>query len=75
MAKAAAASSIVLGVLALVQVLWFPTGALVFGVLALALGILAARWGDDLFLSRLGAALGGVAVVGTVFVVVATTSF
>lgn len=65
-----------LGVLALPQMLFFPTGALIFGVLALALGILASRgWADGAFLSRLGAVLGGVAIVGTAFVVVATSDF
>lgn len=70
-----ASLSAVLGVLALAQVFWFPTGALVFGVLAVATGLLArARLGDQAGLATIGASLGGIATVGTVILVAATTS-
>jgi apolipoprotein N-acyltransferase len=66
--------SIVLGVLALAQVAWFPTGALIFGVLALATGLLVrSRLGDRSGLATVGASLGGIATVGTVILVVVTT--
>ena len=70
----AAFTSIVLGILALAQVFWLPTGALVFGILALGVGLLAyRRLGDGSVVSALGAVLGGVAVAGTIAVVVITT--
>lgn len=72
---AMAAVSLVLGVFALAQVAWFPTGAFVLGVLALATGLLARRrLGDQPGLATVGATLGGIATVGTVILVVATTS-
>jgi hypothetical protein len=72
---AMAALSLVLGALAVAQVAWFPTGALVFGVLALATGLLAhPRLGDQAGLATVGASFGGIATVGTVILVAATTS-
>ena len=74
MLVAVAAMSVVLGILALAQVAWFPTGALVFGVLALAAGLLVrSRLGDRSGLATIGASLGGIATVGTLILVAVTT--
>ena len=74
--NAAAVASIVIGVLAFAQVTWFPTGALVFGTVSLAIGLFArTRLVDRSGLATVGAALGGSAMVAAVIVVAATTSW
>jgi hypothetical protein len=75
MLRVAATVSVVLGVLAIAQVIWFPTGALVLGVIALALGLVVRRRlrEGSTVTASLGAALGGFAALATVVLVVATT--
>ncbi len=74
--NAAAVASIVIGVPALAQVTWFPTGALVFGAVSLAIGLFArTRLPDRSGVATVGAALGGSAIVAAVIVVAATTTW
>jgi hypothetical protein len=77
-----AIAALALGLLAIASIIWFPTVAILLGVVALASGIVSRRWsgstrGDpDVWTERLSdaaIALGAAAIVGTLVVVILTT--
>jgi hypothetical protein len=74
MLRVAATVSVVLGVLAIALVIWFPTGALGLGVIALVLGVVArSRLADGTVIGTIGTTLGALAVLATIVLIVATT--
>jgi hypothetical protein len=83
---AAAIASVLLGILALLAVVWFPTLAILLGLVALAVGLLsrrrnAARQGGlsgerpwRIRLGVLGIGTGAAAVVASIVVVILSTA-